>query len=87
MGNYVIGESRMDFTHTNRVYDSWWYDVDGQKLVHEDGGYYSIVPEGPPCPFGRYHRVSGNGRDAYEKRSSGSGSVFFSKRTEKNGFL
>lgn len=47
VGNYVIGESRMDFTHNNRVYDSWWYDVDGQKLVHEDGGYYSIVPEGP----------------------------------------
>ena len=41
----MIGESRMDFTHTSYIYDSWRYDVEGRKLVHEDGGYYSIVPE------------------------------------------
>ena len=45
IGGVVIGESRMDFTHTSYIYDSWRYDVEGRKLVHEDGGYYSIVPE------------------------------------------
>lgn len=42
---YVISESRMDFTHTSRVYDYWWYDEEGQKLTHDEVGYYEIVPE------------------------------------------
>ena len=42
---YVISESRIDFTHTSHVYDYWWYDGDGQKLTHDDIGYYEIVPE------------------------------------------
>ncbi|HCT92643.1 MAG TPA: hypothetical protein DF613_14885 [Lachnospiraceae bacterium] len=42
---YVITESRIDFTHTSYVYDYWWYDDDGQKLIHDDIGYYGIVPE------------------------------------------
>lgn len=43
---YVIGESRMDFTRTSHVYDYWQYDVDAKQLVHEDLGYYELVPEG-----------------------------------------
>lgn len=44
--NYITGEYRIDFTHTSHVYDSWWYDQDGQKLVQEEPGYYKFVPEG-----------------------------------------
>lgn len=42
---FITGEYRIDFTHTSHVYDSWWYDQDGRKLVQEESGYYKFVPE------------------------------------------
>lgn len=42
---WVNGEIRMDFTHTCRVFDSYWYDYDNQKLEYQNSGYYRIVPE------------------------------------------
>ena len=42
----VIGQIRLDFTHTCHAYDYWWYDYDNQKLEYQDTGYYRLVPEG-----------------------------------------
>lgn len=42
----VTGQIRLDFTHTCRAYDYWWYDYENQKLVYQDAGYYKLAADG-----------------------------------------
>lgn len=42
----VKGTICLDMPHTCYGYSYWWYDTDNRKLVEEEPGYYSLVPEG-----------------------------------------
>ncbi|MCM1144682.1 MAG: YARHG domain-containing protein [Blautia sp.] len=45
-GGAVIGEVRLDFTHTSHAFGSWWYDYANQELKYQDTLYYNYIPDG-----------------------------------------